>query len=519
MANKHIGSVMIREIIRMKNNGFSNSRISTSLGKSRTTVIKYLTAFQESGFSYTDLLELSDNDLFDLFDPQDPPPLSDRDTIHLELFDFFPYVEKELKRVGVTRYILWQEYHQKYPEGVMYSRFCYHYSKWRQKSEGYMPGVYKAGDKLFIDYAGKKLHVIDEQTGEITPVEVFVGTLGASQYTYVEASFSQRIPDFINSIQNCLDFFGGVPACIVPDNLKSAVTKSNKYEPFINEQFAGFASHYDTSIMPARPVKPKDKNLVEGAVNITYTRIYAALRNEEFYSIKALNAAIRELLVSYNNTPFQKKQFSRTALFLELEKQELRPLPIERYELRAYKMATVQKNCHVYYAADKNYYSAPHGFIGKKVRMILTENIVEIYHAQKRIALHLRSRRPYAYTSVKDHMPLNHTYKTDWSPEYFMNWSQGIGPSVKDCIEKILQSKQYPEQNYKSCVGILTMASKIGKDRLNNACTRALAYDAVGYNQIKNILDRGLDKQLIIPEAPGSLTIEHENIRGSQYYA
>jgi transposase len=323
----------------------------------------------------------------------------------------------------------------------------------------------------------------------------------------------------INSIQNCLDFFGGVPACIVPDNLKSAVTKSNKYEPFINEQFAGFASHYDTSIMPARPVKPKDKNLVEGAVNITYTRIYAALRNEEFYSIKALNAAIRELLVSYNNTPFQKKQFSRTALFLELEKQELRPLPIERYELRAYKMATVQKNCHVYYAADKNYYSAPHGFIGKKVKMILTENIVEIYHAQKRIALHLRSRRPYAYTSVKDHMPLNHTYKTDWTPEYFMNWSQGIGPSVKDCIEKILQSKQYPEQNYKSCVGILTMASKIGKDRLNNACTRALAYDAVGYNQIKNILDRGLDKQLTIPEAPGGLTIEHENIRGSQYYA
>lgn len=519
MANKNIGSVMIREIIRMKNNGFSNVEISLSLKKSRTTVIKYLSAFENSGFGYTELLELSDNDLFDLFEAEDSTAISERDTTHLELIDFFPYVEKELKRVGVTRHILWEEYHQKYPEGVMYSRFCYHYSKWIQKSEGYMPAVYKAGDKVFVDYAGKKLHIIDPHTGEIIPVEVFVGTLGASQYTYVEASFTQRIPDFINSVQNCLHFFGGVPACIVPDNLKSAVTKSSKYEPFINEQFAGFASHYDTSIMPARPLKPKDKNLVEGAVNITYTRIYAALRNEEFYSITALNAAIRAILIPYNNTPFQKKQLSRTELFLEIEQSALKPLPIALYELRDYKIATVQKNCHLYYAADKNYYSAPHSFIGKKVKMILTQNVVEIYHAQQRIALHPRSRKPYAYTTIKEHMPSNHTYNMDWSPEYFMNWVQGIGPSAKDCIEKILQKKQYPEQNYKSCVGILTMATKIGKERLNNACTRALAYDAIGYNQIKNILDRGLDKQLTLAESSVALPVAHDNIRGSEYYA
>lgn len=519
MANKNIGSVMIREIIRMKNNGFSNIGISQSLGKSRTTVIKYLTAFKDSGFSYKELLELSDNDLFDLFEPEDLQAPSPKDNLDSELYDFFPYVEKELKRVGVTRHLLWEEYHQKHPEGVMYSRFCYHYRKWCQKSEGYMPAVYKAGDKAFVDYAGKKLHIIDPHTGEIIPVEVFVATLGASQYTYVEASFSQKIPDFISSMQNCLHFFGGVPACIVPDNLKSAVTKSNKYEPFINEQFAGFASHYDTSIMPARPVKPKDKNLVEGAVNITYTRIYAALRNEEFYSITALNAAIKVLLISYNNTPFQKKQLSRTALFLELDQPALKPLPVALYELKDYKIATVQKNCHVYYAADKNYYSAPHGFIGKKVKMILTQSVVEIYHTQQRIALHPRSRKPYHYTTTKEHMPSNHTYNMDWSPEYFMNWAKGIGPSAKECIEKILQRKQYPEQNYKSCVGILTMASKIGKERLNNACTRALAYDAVGYNQIKNILDRGLDKQLTLTESSGVLPKENKNIRGSEYYA
>lgn len=508
---------MIREIIRMKNNGFSNIRISKSLGKSRTTVVKYLNAFEESGFDLKELLSLCDNDLFELFEPNDT--LTPNDTAHTNLYAFFPYVEKELKRTGVTRYILWEEYKQKHPEGIMYSRFCYHYSKWNQKSDGYMPTVYKAGDKLFIDYAGKKLHIIDRETGEIIPVEVFVGTLGASQYTYVEASFSQKIPDFINSTQNCLHFFGGVPACIVPDNLKSAVTKSNKYEPFINEQFAGFASHYDTAIMPARPVKPKDKSLVEGAVNITYTRIYAALRNEEFYSLNALNAAIKKLLVSYNNAPFQKKKLSRSELFLEIEKQELKPLPIERYELREYKTATVQKNCHIYYSGDKNYYSAPHALIGKKVKVILTQNTVEIYHARARVALHLRSRKPYAYTTLKGHMPVSHTYNTNWSPEYFINWAHGIGPSAKECIEKILQRKQYPEQNYKSCVGILTLATKTSKERLNNACTRALVYDAVGYNQIKNILEKGLDKQITLLDYIEVTPIKHENIRGSKYYA
>lgn len=220
MANKTIGSVMIREIIRMKSKGLSNNKVSQSLGKSRTTITKYLTAFKDSGLDYKDLLELSDTDLLALFEIQETIVVSDRDTAHLELHAYFSYAEKELKRVGVTRHLLWKEYKQKHSEGVMYSRFCFHYGKWTPKSLGYMPTVYKAGDKLFIDYAGKKLHIIDKETGEIKPVEVFVATLGASQYTYVEASFSQKVPDFLNSIQNCLHFLGGVPACIVPDNLK-----------------------------------------------------------------------------------------------------------------------------------------------------------------------------------------------------------------------------------------------------------------------------------------------------------
>ncbi|MNF48491.1 hypothetical protein D3C84_297330 [compost metagenome] len=510
---------MIREIIRMKDNGLSNSQISKSLGKSRTTIVKYLGAVETSGICTKELLQLKKEDLWELFEVANELDPVNRELIHKDLYSFFSYVEKELKRVGVTRHILWGEYKTKHPEGVMYSQFCEHYNKWSRKSEGYMPTIHKAGEKLFIDYAGKKLHIVDRETGEIKPVEVFVATLGASQYTYVEASFSQRIPDFISSVQNCLHYIGGVPACIIPDNLKSAVTKSNRYEPHVNEQFACFASHYDTSIMPARALKPKDKSLVEGAVNITYTRIHAALRDKEFYSIQELNLAIKELLLVYNQTPFQKKQHSRTGLFLEIEKNALKPLPLEQYELRDYKIATVQKNCHVYYSSDKNYYSVPNAYIGKKVKMILTQSVVEIYHNQTRIALHARSRKAYYYTTVKGHMPVSHTYNADWSPEYFIAWAENIGASAKEYIERILAKKQYPEQSYKSCVGILNLASKTGKDRLNNACKRAMSYDAVSYNTVKNILERGLDKEEEQSDLFNTVIIKHDNIRGADYYA
>lgn len=509
---------MIREIIRMKDKGLSNNQISKSLGKSRTTIIKYLGAIETSGICLKELLEFKGDDLAELFEVCGDLNPANREQVHNDLHSFFPYLEKELKRVGVTRQILWKEYKTKHPEGVMYSQFCEHYNKWNRKSEGYMPTTHKAGEKLFIDYAGKKLHIIDKETGEIKPVEVFVGTLGASQYTYVEASFSQQIPDFIGSVQNCLEYLGGVPACIIPDNLKSAVTKSNKYEPHVNEQFACFASHYDTSIMPTRALKPKDKSLVEGAVNITYTRIHAALRNKEFYSIAELNLAIKELLLVYNQTPFQKKQSSRSGLFLEIEKEALKPLPLEKYELRDYKIATVQKNCHVYYSSDKNYYSVPNAYIGKKVKMILTQSVVEIYHNQSRIALHARSRKAYHYVTLKEHMPVSHTYNADWSPEYFTTWAEKIGPFVKECIRKILDKKQYPQQSYKSCVGILNLATKTGKERLNNACKRALSYDAVGYNPIKNILERGLDKEEEQPDLFNVSVSNHDNIRGAKYY-
>lgn len=517
MANNTIGSIMIREIIRMKKHGFGNSEIAKTLGKSRSTIVKYSNGIRESGLTLDELLRLPDERLNDLIESINTPP-KNQQIMHSELYEFFPYVEKELKRVGVTRQMLWEEYKEKYPEGLMSSQFNMHYNKWLLKTEGYMPAVYKVGEKAFVDYAGKKLPIIDRETGEITEVQVLLVTLASSQYTYIEASFSQKLPDFINSVQNAFHFFGGVPACIIPDNLKSAVTTADRIEPFLNEQFAAFAGHYDTFVMPTRPIRPKDKSLVEGAVNNAYTKIYAPLRNREFYSLGALNKAIRELLPAYNDPQFQKKQSSRTELFLELEKPALRALPTERYELRKYKVVTVEKNCHVHYSPDKNYYSVPHTLVKTQVKLIVTQSTVEVYKDFKRVAFHPRSRKPYAYTTLKEHMPVSHTYKSDWSPEYFLNWAKNIGPSVEEAIRILLNRNEYYEQNYKSCMGVLSMAKKTSKKRLNDACKRALAYEAVSYKRIQNILDKGLDQQTYLLEEKEVEPIKHENIRGSKYY-
>lgn len=511
---------MIREIIRLKIKGLSNSMISQSLKRSRSTIVKYVSSIDASGFDKSELLKLTDLDLSDLFETTNSldSTVSDRELVHKVLHDYFPYVDRELKRVGVTRQILWKEYKEKHPEGVMYSQFCEHYAAWNKKSEGYMPNEHKAGDKMFVDYAGKKLHITDKGTGEIVPVEVFVAILGASQYTFVEASLTQQVPDFLNSLQNSMSFFGGVPVAIVPDNLKSAVIKSDRYEPFINEELADFSFHYDTTVLPARPRKPKDKSLVEGAVNITYTRIYAALRDKTFYSLEDLNLAIRELLVPYNQTPFQKKPFSREELFNQVEKPELKSLPVFRYELKEYKYATVQKNCHVHYTKDNNYYSVPHAYIGKKVKLILSLTSVDIYHNSTRIAMHPRNRRPHAYTTIKEHMPSNHKYQSEWTPDFFIKKADAIGYAVCEYIRKILQLKQHPEQSYKSCQGILSFENKVGKTRLNKACKLALEHNMIGYSHLKNILVNNMDKQTDQATLFTFPKIQHENIRGAEYY-
>ena len=284
---------------------------------------------------------------------------------------------------------------------------------------------------------------------EVVPPKrcLFIATLGASQFTFVEATLSQTIPDFLHSLQNSFRYFGGITAAVVPDNLKSAVTKSDRYEPEINERLADFASHYNTTIYPARARKPKDKALVEGAVKIVYHRIYAALRNREFYSLEALNAAIKEELEKYNNLRFQGRDYSRRDLFNETDKKALKSLPQAGYELKEYKMATVQKNSHVLLSKDKHYYSVPYSYIGKKVKLIYTRRVIEVYYNHKRIALHQRNYSPHRYTTIKTHIPSSHRFVSEWSPEKFTQWAATIGES-----KNAADAPAWPEKGLRSII-------------------------------------------------------------------
>ena len=376
---------------------------------------------------------------------------------------------------------------------------------------------HKAGDKMYVDYAGKTLSIIEEDTGEIKEVQFFVAILGASQYTYAEASTSQQKEDFVTSVENAIRFFGGTPAAIVPDNLKSAVIKSSRFEPTINETLADFAEHYQTTILPARAYKPRDKSLVEGAVKILYRRIYVHLREQKFFSLDQLNEQIWNLLDVHNKKKLTARPYSRLELFTEDEKKELNLLPQERFEIKYQSFATVMQNGHVLLSLDKSYYSVPYQYLRKKVKLLYTKSTVEIYYKYNRIATHPRHYKPYVYTTNPDHMASTHQFVADWSASRFLDWASGIDPSVGEFILKIIDSKNHPEQAYKSCLGILSFEKKVGKQRLINACKRALDYKVYSYKAIQNILENNLDRIDIESETDLELP-QHDNIRGKNYF-
>ena len=504
----------VRKVIQLHHNGSSKLFISKYLSLSRNTVKKYIALYQLLNLNIQDINQKNDAELEELFSnshAQNPSPKLQA------VYAFFPYMEKELKRTGVTKQLMWEEYNKKHPDGLKSSQFCEHYMRWSKKVNPVMHMNHKAGDKLFVDYAGKTLQLVDRETGEVTPVQFFVGILGASQYTYAEVSLSQKKEDFIVSVENALHYFNGVPAAIVPDNLKSAVTKSNRYEPTLNETFLDFAEHYGTTILPARAYKPRDKSLAEGAVKILYQRIYPALRDQVFYTLKEMNQAIWKELEKHNNKKLTGRPASRYKLFNEIEKQALSPLPVQRYQIKQLAFATVMQNGHVLLNKDKHYYSVPYQYIRKKVKIMYTSGNVEIYYKYNRIALHKRNMQLYSYTTVKEHLASTHQFITEWTPQRFINWAGSIDDSVKLFITRLLEVKQHPEQAYKSCMGVLSYAKKVGNQRLSNACKRALEHHVYNYKIIQKILQNGLD--LIEDErVPEQHMPEHLNIRGEDYY-
>lgn len=514
MSNTPICMSTVRQILRLLARKKSMQAIIEMTDVSRNTLRKYQARFHESGLSIEELLNLSDKDLHNRFQraPEQAPNARIQD-----LYALMPRFEKELKRRGVTRELLWHEYRQKHPDGFERSQFKRHISIWLKQAQPVMHIEHKAGDKMYVDFTGGKLSVTDPANGVVRDVEVFVAILGASQLIYVEAVDSQNKADFIYACRHAVEYYGGSPDAIVPDNLRAAVTKSSKFEPTINSGFEDFASHYGMTVLPARAYRPRDKALVEGAVKIVYRRIFSRLRDQVFTSLHELNIAVFQSLDELNAAAFKGRTYSRRQLFEEIERESLAPLPDIRYELREELRATVMRNGHVCLSTDKHYYSVPHRHIGHKVKLLFTRSTVDIYHHHECIASHTRSKRPYGYTTDPDHLASTHRFVTEWSAEKFLAWAQGIGTEVHAYIEELFRLTPHPEQAYRMCLGILNYAPRVGHARLIKACQRATEFGVFNYSAIRNILERGLEHQPTDDDKPGSIP-DHDNIRGSDSY-
>lgn len=513
MKRKRISMEKLRQILKLHEmSNLSCRDIASTLNISKTVVSQYISEFKACKLNCSNTENLSDSDLLDRLGKKKRQSAKYR-----ILESCFKYFTVELKKTGVTLYLLWQEYNQKHPEGYSYSQFCYHYQVWSEVDKATMHLEHKAGDKCFVDFAGQTLQIVNRNTGEITEVEVFVAILAASQLTYVEAVGSQKSEDWIKANENAFTKFGGVSAAIVPDNLKSGVTTPSRYEPDINGEYFDFADHYNTVILPARSGKSKDKALVESMVRIVYQRIFAPLRNDIFYSLYELNFAIKGLTDKHNNTPFQRLGISRNELFGQIEANALKPLPAKKYEFKKFAYPTVAFNYHIYLSEDVHYYSVPYHYISKKVKVKYTDSFVEIFYNNLRIASHIRDRKKGGYTTIDEHMTANHRYYASWSPERITNWAQKVGPQVKTMVSMVLKSKKHPEQAYKVCLGIINLGKKYSALRVNDACERALVYGLYSYKSVKSILDKGLDK-LKEDKPEEKLLPLHLNIRGADYY-
>jgi transposase len=518
MAQRRISMKKIRDIIKLKTEtDLSNRQIAKALSVSRPAVSEYWEQFQASGIDYKRLKGLPDSKLLELLKKE--KKAKSRLTT---LISYFPYFVNELTRVGVTLQLLWEEYKQKHPTGYKYSQFCYHFQVWKKHSEVRMHIVHKAGDKMFVDYTGDHMNITDPKTGELKPHEVFVAILGCSGLTYAEASPDQKKENWVRSNENALWYFGGVPRAIIPDNLKSAVTKTDPYEPGINLLFDDFAEHYGTVIMPARARKARDKALVENAVRLIYQRVFAPLRNSTFYSLDELNKAIRELVDEHNAKNLSRLSFSRRDRFNQSEQKVLHKLPAERYKLKSNHEATVQFNYHIELPCDRHYYSVPHFLRRKgkkiKVKVVYDERIVAIYHDNVRIVQHLRDKTPNGYTTLPEHMPPDHRFYADWSPKRILSWAKKYGEDVVKTVQSMLKSRKHPEQAFKVCLGLLNLPKKYNEKYFISACKKA---NELGISSLKKITEivKQFDYDSKQPEFDfeGPIPL-HKNIRGSEYY-
>jgi len=519
MANQTKNMQQIRHILQLIAKGVSLRAIEKTTGVYRPTLRIYLRRWEASGLSWDQLPNLGDDTLGALM--YNEPLTAIVDPRLKDMQQRLPDLVRELGRVGVTRQLLWQEYSKKNPGGYQYAQFCVHLRLFRRREDAVMHFEHKAGERLMIDFAGKKLYYLDLETGEQIGCEVFVAVLPYSGYCYVEAVRSQRMEDFLGAIANAFAYFDGVPQAGLIDNLKSGVIKPDRYEPTFTDLLEQLSAHYGCTFMATRVFKPRDKATVERCVQIAYQRIYAPLRNETFPCIEALNAAVRQRLIAHHALAFQQnRQECRQSLFDTAEKPALRPLPATPFEVKYSAMYKVQRNYHVQMGRDQHFYSVPFEHIGKSVQVVYTRHTVEIYDGHTRIAFHKRDIRPNGYSTIAEHRPPNHQHYAEikgYTAEHFLQQARKIGPACTAVAQSILNAKIFQEQSYNSCLGLLRLAKKYTTERLELACQRALRAQKPSYSTVRNILCHNLDELEKLPDSKNQISQtppKHPNLRG-----
>ena len=513
MATERLSMRKTREILRLKwCLGRSHREVAQSLAVSVGVVGATVSRAKAQGLDWAAVEALSDNELDQRLyiakpaaGAQRPPP----DCAALDL---------ERRRPGVTLALLHLEYLEKHPEGYRYTQFCEIYRRWLKRRRLTMRQTHRAGEKLFVDYAGQKPHIVDPRTGECIDVELFVAVHGASNFTYAEATLSQQGPEWIQSHVRALAAFGGVPGAIVPDQLKSGVTTPCRYEPGVQRTYQELAEHYGTVILPARPAKPRDKAKVEAGVLVAERWILARLRNETFFSLDALNERIAELGEELNDRVMRRYGQSRRQLFAKLDRPALKPLPPEPFVYGEWQVARVNIDYHV--EVDHHYYSVHHSLVHERVEIRLTASTVEIFLRGQRVASHARSHQRGGHTTLAEHMPKAHQKHLEWTPSRIISWAATIGPQTAELVRVILADRPHPEQGYRSCLGILRLGRRYGEERLEAAAARALAAGARSYRHVDSVLKHGLDRvPLAEPAAALQSALEfHTNVRGRDYY-
>ena len=514
MPRKPLSMRKLKEVLRLKHQAdLTDRQIGRSLCLSHTTVSTYLQRAAQAGISWPLADEMEEEQLQALLGGSSCPPSSPSRPL-----PEMDYLHQELKRKGVTLQLLWEEYRGQHPNGYGYTQFCEYYGRWKQKLSPVLRQRYIAGEKTLVDWAGATMGWLNATEKQEEEAFLFIGVLGASNYTFAEAFANQQLDHWIEAHIHAFEFFGGVSQVLIPDNPRTGVHKACYYEPELNRTYAEMAAHYGTVVIPTRPYAPRDKAKAESAVLHAERRLLAALRDQTFFSVGQINRALRPLLAQLNARPFQKMEGSRRSLFEQLDQPALHPLPAHRYQIGYWREAQANIDYHV--QVDWHAYSVPYPLIQQRVEVRLSVRTVEIFHQGRRVALHARSLERGGFTTDPAHRPKAHQRHLKWTPSRLIDWGKTIGPYTGQAVSALLESKPHPEQGYRACLGLRRLARDYGRERMEAACQRAVRLPRVSYKSVHSILKTGLDQQPLpaSPLARSGGPASHTNLRGASYY-